>query len=241
MTLQVKRDAASLRFQIERNIRFAIVSGRFKPGDRLIERELCELLNASRSSVREALRRLEAEELITNVPYRGPVVAGLTIEQARQLYEVREHLERIAARDFTRMADDAAIGRLEQSLQGLERAVARDSSVEMLEASDAFYTVLLEHSGNHIVRQLMLPLFNRIALLRATSMSSPGRAAHSMRELRAILKAIEARNPQAAAEAAAKHVRRASQAAVAVLEQRERKAPAETRRGRELRNYRRPA
>lgn len=222
MSLQVKRDAASLRFQIERNMRMAIVTGRFRPGDRLIERELCELLSVSRSSIREALRQLEAEGLITNVPYRGPVVAGLTIEEARQLYEVRELLEKIAARDFATSADEGAIRQLTQCMWVLEAAVANGTSAEMLEASDAFYTILLEHSGNNIVRQLMMPLFNRIMLLRVTSMSSPGRAANSMAEMRAILTAIEARDPEAAAEAAAVHARRAGETALAVLENRER-------------------
>jgi len=99
--------------------------------------------------------------------------------------------------------------------------------VEMLEASDAFYTILLEHSGNTIVRQVMVPLFNRITLLRVTSMSSPGRAADSMAEMRAILTAIEARDPEAAAEAAAAHARRAGVTALAVLAKRDQNKPAE--------------
>jgi len=232
MSLQVKRDSASLRFQVEKNIRLAIATGRFKPGDRLVERELCELLSVSRSSIREALRQLEAEGLIANVPYRGTLVAVLTIEEARQLYEIRELLERIAARDFTMSADEEAIRQLRQSMWVLEAAVANGTSVEMLEASDAFYTILLEHSGNQIVRQVMVPLFNRITVLRVTSMSSPGRAPDSMAEMRAILTAIEERDPEAAAEAAAAHAHRAGETALAVLAKRDLNEPVENGVGR---------
>jgi DNA-binding GntR family transcriptional regulator len=64
-----------LRHQVEHVLRQAIMLGRFAPGARLIERELCETLGVSRTSIREALRRLEAERLVCIVPHKGPIVA----------------------------------------------------------------------------------------------------------------------------------------------------------------------
>ena len=77
--------AETLRAQVENQLRQAIVGGLLRPGQKLVERELCEKLGVSRPSLREALRRLEAEKLIVNVPHRGPEVASMTLAQAREI------------------------------------------------------------------------------------------------------------------------------------------------------------
>src|SRR6202044_153255 len=87
----------TLRHQVENVLRQAITSGRFAPGARLIERELCETLGVSRTSVREALRRLEAEKLVRSVPHKGPVVAIMSKQEATELYAIRGLLEGFAA------------------------------------------------------------------------------------------------------------------------------------------------
>src|ERR1700748_2654106 len=99
----------TLRHQVEHVIRQAIMSGRFAPGARLIERELCETLGVSRTSVREALRRLEAKNLVRTVPHKGPVVAVISRQEASELYALRGLLEGFAAYEFARIASDAAI------------------------------------------------------------------------------------------------------------------------------------
>jgi len=71
------------------SLRKAILSFHFKPGEKLTERELCELTGVSRPLMREALRDLEAQGLISNVPHRGPAAAMLTRDDARDIYEVR--------------------------------------------------------------------------------------------------------------------------------------------------------
>src|SRR5690349_13762377 len=98
--MQVVRHAATLRLQVEEKLRNAIAAGRFKPGERLVERDLCARLDVSRALIREALRQLEAEGLIVAVPHRGPVVASITVEEARQIYAVRALLEGFAGRGF---------------------------------------------------------------------------------------------------------------------------------------------
>ncbi|WP_340110289.1 GntR family transcriptional regulator [Pikeienuella sp. HZG-20] len=217
MDLHVERETASLRSQIERNIRKAILVGRFKPGDRLIERELCELLGAGRASIREALRQLEAEGIIVNQRYRGPFVAVITADEARQLYEIREFLERIAVRDFTRTASAALLEQLGRALVNLERESEDGSVIEVVEAAGAFYAIIADNCGNNIVRQLLTQLYNRITILRATSMSSPDRPASSLGEIRDLYEKIRARDETAATEAAAVHVRNAGRIAIEVL------------------------
>jgi DNA-binding GntR family transcriptional regulator len=124
----------TLREQVENHLREAIVSGQLKAGEKLIERELCEMLGVSRPSLREALRRLEAEKLIVNVPHRGPVVASITLEEARDLYALRRLLESYAAHEFTRLATDAEIRQLADAVKQLRRAGAKNSRKGVLAA-----------------------------------------------------------------------------------------------------------
>src|SRR5215510_37994 len=84
---RVVRIAAPLRHSVVENIRNAIAAGRFKAGDRLPERELCEMIGVSRTLVREALRQIESEGLIKVIPNRGPIVARVTPEQAQGVYQ----------------------------------------------------------------------------------------------------------------------------------------------------------
>ncbi len=79
----------SVQGQAVSKLRDAIVTGIFRPGDRLVESDLCTRLGISRPSVREALRSLEAERLVVIVPNRGPMIPILTVDMARQIYDVR--------------------------------------------------------------------------------------------------------------------------------------------------------
>src|ERR1700743_1459943 len=105
--LQIVRKSATLRLLVEDKLRAAIATGRFKPGQRLVERELCELTGVGRTSIREALRPLEAEGLVTVVPHRGPSVSKMTVEEARHLYAVRGLLEGYAGRCFATRRPEA--------------------------------------------------------------------------------------------------------------------------------------
>src|SRR5690606_20358437 len=87
--LKVLHVAAPLRQQVLENLRGEILSGHFKPGDRLIERERCDLMGVSRTAMREALRQPESEGLVENFANRGPAVAKITREDAKGIYEVR--------------------------------------------------------------------------------------------------------------------------------------------------------
>src|SRR3954470_1766498 len=92
-SLKIDRSAKTLRELSLEKMRAAILAGHFKPGERLVERSLCEQLDVSRSIVREVLRHLEAEGLVESIAHQGPVVATLSVDQAAQVYEIRALLE----------------------------------------------------------------------------------------------------------------------------------------------------
>lgn len=216
--LQIAREAATVRGQVEARLREAIASGRFRAGERLVERELCALLGVGRTSVREALQKLVAEGLITASPHRGPVVATIDAAEARQLYEVRALLEGYAGRGCATSATPEQLQAIRAAAQALEAAAAQGGEA-LVRAKTAFYDRLLEACGNAVVRQLLTGLHNRITLLRRTSMQQPGRLPRSLREIRLICSRIEARDPDGAERACVAHVRSAAQVALAVLEQ----------------------
>ncbi len=219
-SLRVKRTHITLRQQVLDVLRNAILEFRFKPGDRLIERELCELTGVSRTSVREALRHLESEGLVHNVPNKGPTVATVTLEEAQQIYEVREALEGLAGRLFATRATDREIERLRNANERLEKAFEVGDVRGIVAETTHFYEVFLEGCGNNLIRDTIRSLNARIVYLRATSMSRPGRSPGSLGEMRRIVEAIGKRAPDAAEEACKDHVRRACNAALEMLRQR---------------------
>jgi len=222
--MKVAAVAAPIRQQVITAFRSAIIGGRFQPGERLIEKELCELTGSSRTSVREALRQLEAEGLVEMVPNKGPIVAAISPEQARSVYQVRGALESLAGALFAQHANDEQMDRLETAVEELARAYKSRQIERILSSKDRFYTIMLEGSGNEIVASVLRMMQARISLLRRVSLAKPARLDASITEIRAILKAIKVRNPAAAAKACADHVERATEAALDI-------PPAKTRRG----------
>lgn len=194
-------------------LREAILSGVFKPGERLIEQNLCERMGVSRTSVREALRRLEAERLITITPNRGPSVTEIVWDEAQSIYDVRALLEGEAAALFATQATSADIGEMKSALRDFDRAVSLEAPIERLATTERFYLTILRGCGNPIIGELIQGLVARITFLRARSMSLAGRARQSTVEMWRILDAIEKRKPEAARKAAIEHVKAACLAA----------------------------
>ena len=116
------RIAAPLREQVVTWLRKSISEGRFEPGERLVERELCELTKVSRPLVREVLRQLEVEGLVVTVPQKGVIVVKITPAEAMQIYQVRGVLEGLAARLFAQNGTAAQKEALAENYKRLARA-----------------------------------------------------------------------------------------------------------------------
>jgi DNA-binding GntR family transcriptional regulator len=200
--------AAPLRQQVVEVLREAIVEMRFQPGQRLIERELVEQTGVSRTSIREALRELAAEGLVTTIPNRGVVVATPSRQEAEELYEIRALLEGMAARQFVERASDAEVRALRRAYERIQRATTTGKG--LLASKNGFYRVLFEGAGNPTVQLVLSGLHARVTVLRATSLSEVDRPAQSAEEVRAIVEAVEARDGPAAARAMTEHVHEAA-------------------------------
>jgi DNA-binding GntR family transcriptional regulator len=194
-------------------LRYAILTGRFKPGARLAEAMLCNLLNVSRTSIRESLRRLEGEKLIVIVPNKGPSVARITWAEAAGIYEVRALLEGEATARFAQVVKPDQIKTMRSAIRSFARAVADNDALGRISTTNEFYDVILGGCENPVIADILQGLRARINFLRFQSMGRPGRTKHSVAELKAILRAIERGDPAAARKAAIKHVTSASVAA----------------------------
>ncbi len=218
-SFRVERIAAPLRHSVTESIRSAIAVGRFKAGEHLPERELCELTGVSRTLIREAMRQLESEGIVTVEPHRGPFVARISPEQAAGIYQLREELESFACRLFIENATEEQRRALRTALSGI-RAVARRNADPQarLEAKNYFYGCLIEGTNNESLGACLFMLNTRITLLRATSLKAPGRIKDSVAELSALVEAIRARDTVRAEKLAREHVVKAAAAAIPLIQ-----------------------
>jgi len=123
MHIQFERPEVSLKKHVIDGLRAAIIDGIFVPGQKLVERELCAMFDVSRSLIREALQKLEAEALITIVPHRGPMVALMSPAEARAIYSVREALEALAGAGCARHATATDLAALAAALRQIEQCI----------------------------------------------------------------------------------------------------------------------
>jgi DNA-binding GntR family transcriptional regulator len=216
--MKITAVSAPVRQQVVETLRAAIFEGRFAPGDRLVEKELCELMGVSRTSIREAFRELESEMIIETIPNRGPVVAKLSRAQAKEVYEVRQALEALVAKSFALNAAEQQMEELKRSTETLASAYRSRNIDQILSSKDDFYRILYSGCANKLAPQILRILNGRTKLLRRISLSVPGRMETSLREMRKLMAAIRERDGEKAALAAASHVRSAAKTALAAID-----------------------
>lgn len=215
--LTVDRSAKTLRELTLEKMRAAIYAQRFQPGDRLVERDLCEQLGVSRTIVREVLRHLETEGLVTTQQARGPMVARTTAEDALQIYEIRGALEGIAARACAERRTPEMIASLNGCLDGIKAGYAAGDMAGVLAATTEFYRTLFQFAGKEIAWGIVSSLTVRINHLRSMTIKTQGRSTQGPVQMQRILDAIAAGDGDAANTAALQHVKSASAIAQRLL------------------------
>jgi len=219
--LRVKREEQSLRMLTVDTLRRALLRMYFQPGDRLVERELCELTGVSRTSIREALRHLETEGLIENIPHRGPSVATLNKSDALELFEVRSALEPMAARLFILRASEDDLLALETKLTGYQQAAQENNTDAMIASIADVYDQLFDNCGNATAAKIIRTLHVRVAFSRAITYQRQTKAdVHKLvANSGAILRAVKQRNADALAKACLDRVRISKDIAIKVLDE----------------------
>jgi DNA-binding GntR family transcriptional regulator len=193
----VQKDAYTLLLE-------AIEAGEFRPGDRLVESELAERLGVSRTPVREALQRLETQGMLSR-DGRSLVVATLDHNQVAELYSVRTELEGLAARLAARHATDEEV-RVLRAMVSDDMALIGGDPRALSRANKRFHRQIHLASHNRFLIQQLDLVHRAMALMATTSFAAEGRDAQGLAEHDAIVRAIEARDGEAAYAALRTHI-----------------------------------
>ncbi|WP_022702814.1 GntR family transcriptional regulator [Pseudorhodobacter ferrugineus] len=185
----------------------AIDAGVYKPGDRLVESELADRFGVSRTPVREALQRLETQSMLTR-DGRSLIVASLDHNQLAELYAVRTELEGLAARLAARHATEEET-RVLRSMVDEDMALLGGDPRALSRANKRFHKQIHLASHNRFLVQQLDLVHRSMALMASTSFAAEGRDAVGLAEHEAIVRAIEARDGDAAYQALRGHISKA--------------------------------
>jgi DNA-binding GntR family transcriptional regulator len=207
---QIRLDSYKpLRELVFENIRKAIVSGTFAPGERLMEIQMADELGVSRTPVREAIRKLEMEGFVVMIPRRGTYVANLSIKDINDVYEIRISLDVLAAGLAAERIEPEEIEELQKLLLEITEANEAGDMDKIVQLDTAFHDVLYKASRNDRLSNIINNLREQITGIRGTSMRYPGRMADTIEEHRALVDSIAARDPERAQNAARVHLENA--------------------------------
>jgi DNA-binding GntR family transcriptional regulator len=196
--------------RIAESITTAIVERRLMPGTKLAEQQIADIFKVSRTLVRQALNQLSRDHLVTLEPARGAFVATPSVEEARQVFEVRKMVEGALVKQLCAVVTDQQVATLREHLRHEGAAVARTDVTGRTRLLADFHVVLARLMGNEVLAQLLADLLSRCSLI-ALMYQSAHSAEHSAEEHVAIVDAIERRDARAAVklmEAHLSHVER---------------------------------
>ena len=198
-------------------LREAIISGQLAPGERLMEIQLAEELGVSRTPVREAIRKLELEELVLMVPRKGAYVASLSMKDVVEVFEIRGALEGLAAALAAERITEEELESLQRQLVKSAEMIGNADLQGMVEADTGFHQILYQASRNERLAQIINNLREQIQRFRQTSLSYPGRMKIALEEHREIVDAVSARDPEMARKLAQDHIENAENSMMQVI------------------------
>lgn len=199
----------SLSSRVFQKIRDGILEGKYKEHDELRENTIGKELGVSRTPVREALRQLELEGLVTIIPNKGAYVTGISSKDVRDIYMVRSMLEGLCARWATENITEEQLDELEEIIFLSEFHIKKEgkSNTDQVAALDGkFHAVLYEASNSRILSHILTDFHKYVLMARKTSIVSEERARKSIREHKQILRAIRDKDADLAEQLANEHI-----------------------------------
>jgi DNA-binding GntR family transcriptional regulator len=188
---------------VAERLRAQIFARDLEPGAWIDETKLAAEYGISRTPLREALKVLAAEGLVTMKPRRGAYVAEMSRDDVRHVYHLLALLESDAAGEVARHASDADLQRLQQLHERLEKQVRQRDA--FFATNEQFHLTLLEAAGNRWRLQIVRDLRKVMKLNRHHSLFKQGRLVDSLAEHRALMAAINEREPVKAASLMRRH------------------------------------
>jgi DNA-binding GntR family transcriptional regulator len=183
---------------VYRQLREAILTARIPMGTRINEVDLASDWHISRTPIRDALRRLEAEGLVEAAPGRGMIVPVLTRADVDELYAMREGLEGMAARLAAERATPQFLAQLNTLLKTYGAALKKDDTAQLLLIDGALHDAIAQMAQNRRLEQAITVARLRLHQLHARSFGLKGRAGRTFREMATLVAAIRTKNPSRA-------------------------------------------
>ena len=201
------RDKYSLRGRVFQSIREDILSGRYEQNTELKEAAIGAELGVSRTPVREALRQLELEGLVTIIPNRGAYVNMITAKDVQDIYVIRSMLEALCARWATQSITAEQLDSMEETLCLSEYHTSKKNYEKLYELDSLFHEQLYEAGGSRILNHILSDFHDYVKMVRKATISTSSRSVTSTEEHRAIFEAIKEKDPDKAETLAKEHVK----------------------------------
>ena len=192
-----------------RHLREDILSGKYHDQDELKEAAIAKAYGVSRTPVREAIRQLELEGLVTTVPNKGAYVNGIDSKDVRDIFAIRGLLEGLCARWATENITDSQLDELEEIVMTSEFYLQKGRLDQVYENDNKFHDALYAASGSPILEHVLKSFHEYVQQARKQSLTYEMRALTSVEEHAAIVEAIKEKDPKKAADLAEKHIKKA--------------------------------
>lgn len=195
-----------LRDVVFNTLRRSILTGELKPGERLMEIHLADKLGVSRTPIREAIRKLELEGLVTMIPRRGAEVAQITEKHLRDVLEVRRALDALAVELACERITAEELESLKEACANFAKETKQGNANRLARADVAFHDIILNASGNERLVQMISKLSQQMYRYRLEYVKDETSYERLIAEHEAIYEAICSRDGRAGAEAIKNHI-----------------------------------
>lgn len=195
-----------LRDVVFNTLRQAILTGELKPGERLMEIHLANKLGVSRTPIREAIRKLELEGLVTMIPRRGAEVAQITEKSMNDVLEVRRALDALCAELACDRINEEGLESLKKSCVAFEAAIRTKDAKKIAQADVALHDIIVQATGNQRLIQLVHNLSEQMYRYRFEYIKDISQHENLVEEHRIIYESILKKDKKTAAEAARIHI-----------------------------------
>ena len=199
-------DQYSLRGRVFQKIREDILAGNYAEKEELREAAISKELGVSRTPVREALRQLELEGLVTIVPNKGAHVNGISAKDVRDIYTIRSYLEGLCARWACEHITEEQLEGLEEIVCISEFRISKGHREQMAEMDSRFHVLLYASCGSKILEHVLTDYHQYVERVRRNTLSSLERATEAVQEHKSILNALRNKDADTAEKLANEHI-----------------------------------
>ncbi len=205
-------DMGHIRNSVFSTLRNAILDGKLKPGERLVERDIATQLGISRTPVREAIRKLELERLVTHIPRKGVVVAGFSKADVMEILAIRTVLEGLACSIAAAKIRSRDLDRLASTLNQIRDEHNKGNHKKVNQLHDRFHEIIYRAAESPRLYEQLNTLREYINKFAQVAYTKPGRTEEALVEHETIVEALRKHDSNEAEQVAKIHVQKSSAA-----------------------------